>query len=133
MNDYAVNLGIALQLTNIIRDIKQDSILGRIYIPIEDLNRFSYTVEDIVKNNYNDNFIKLIEYQFKRALYYFNKANEYCCKEDKNKFLAAEIMRNIYFSILMKIKKNNFDVYKNRIGLSKLNKILIAIKTALSY
>jgi len=72
--DFAVNLGIALQLTNILRDIKKDSERGRIYLPQEDLQRFNYSEQDLFNQVYNANFIDLMEYETKRAEEYFNKA-----------------------------------------------------------
>jgi phytoene synthase len=103
--DYAVNLGIAMQLTNILRDIKVDALNGRIYIPEEDLIKFGYTEKDLLEFKYNDSFIELMKFECKRAREYFEKANNCFVKEDRKLLFPARIMEKIYFAILSKIKK----------------------------
>ncbi|HWA05641.1 MAG TPA: squalene/phytoene synthase family protein, partial [Ignavibacteria bacterium] len=71
---YAVNLGIALQLTNILRDIKFDALNGRIYLPEEDMKKFGYTEDDLMNFRYNDSFVELMKFECKRAREYFEKA-----------------------------------------------------------
>ena len=73
--DYAINLGVALQLTNIMRDVKKDADFGRIYLPKNDMEKFNYSETDLMNNIYNPNFIELMKYEGERAEYYFNKAN----------------------------------------------------------
>ena len=75
--DFAVNLGVALQLTNILRDIKKDYQNGRIYLPQEDLQQFNYTESDIASNIYNTNFQELMKYEAERAKQYFDRATHF--------------------------------------------------------
>ena len=128
---YAINLGYALQLTNIIRDIKEDFARGYIYIPEEDFVKFNYSKDELSKNIYNENFVDLMKYQQTRALDFYEKTEGKLTKEQANKFLAAEIMKNIYFEILKKIEKQKFNIFQDKIKISSANKIYIAIKTIL--
>jgi len=125
--DFAINLGIALQLTNILRDIKKDSDNGRIYLPREDLIRFRYSEEDINQNKFNSNFIDLMSYESYRAEEYFQKATECLNLDDKPSMFAARAMQHIYHKMLEKIIAVNYDVYKNNIKVSRLEKTGIAL------
>jgi phytoene synthase len=115
---YAINLGYALQLTNIIRDIKEDFARGYIYIPEEDFVKFNYSKDELSKNIYNENFVDLMKYQQTRALDFYEKTEGKLTKEQANKFLAAEIMKNIYFEILKKIEKQKFNIFQDKIKIS---------------
>ncbi len=125
--DFAINLGIALQLTNILRDIKKDVEDGRIYLPNEDLKRFNYTEEDLMNLTYNENFTQMMQYEVNRAKSYFNKATESLNLDDKGKMYAARAMQHIYFRILEKIIDADYDVYNNEVRASKLEKIWISL------
>lgn len=131
--DYAINLGIALQLTNILRDIKTDSEKGRIYIPLEDLNKFGYTENDLLDNVHNEQFVNLMRYECKRAGAYYEKANSFLTKEDKGLMFAARIMEHIYFRILKKIEKKNFNIFEKKVRVSNLKKLCIAAGVYLKY
>jgi phytoene synthase len=124
---YAVNLGIALQLTNILRDIKHDAKRGRIYLPQEDLQRFGYSEEELLKNVYNERFVELMKFECARAHYYFKKARSFLVEEDKPFLYAARAMGNIYYVLLQKIEKANYDVFSKRIRLSPFFKLFIAL------
>ena len=126
---YAITLGKALQLTNIIRDIKNDCLMGRIYLPDEDMNKFSVPNEDIKTNNLSSNLTNLIKEYYKKAIDYYSKAETLIHAEDKNNFRVARIMKNIYFAILKKIEKQDFDVFNGKFKLSKFEKIKIALGT----
>lgn len=123
--EYAVNLGIALQLTNILRDVAADAEKGRIYLPQEDLVKFEYTDDDITANRYNENFRRLMAFECDRARSYFSKALTYLSEEDKPLFLAARIMEAIYFRILQDIERAEYNVYDKRIRLSAFKKLMI--------
>ncbi|MFN3195353.1 MAG: phytoene/squalene synthase family protein [Chlorobiota bacterium] len=125
---YAVNLGYALQLTNILRDVKHDKDNGYIYLPIEDMEKFGYSEEDLMNEVYNENFIKLMEYQVQRAKKYYYEARAELMSEDKNSMLPAQVMDEIYFRLLEKIELNNYNVFKKKIKVSLVHKIMIAIK-----
>lgn len=125
--EYAKNLGIALQLTNIIRDIKKDYEAGRIYIPLDELIRFQYSETDLKNNLHNDNYYNLLEYQYNRAMKYYKEARSYFRSEDCPYLLPAVIIDRIYYALLKKIKKQKFRLSVEPIKLTKLNKILIVI------
>jgi len=131
--EFAVNLGIALQLTNILRDLKKDAENGRIYLPKEDLEKFGYSEEDLMKNNYNNSFIELMKFECERARLYYNKANECLTREDKGLMFAARIMEKIYFGILEKIEKVNYNVFDNVAKVSKFKKIFITVGVFIKY
>lgn len=124
---YAINLGIALQLTNILRDIKHDAKRGRIYLPQEDLQRFGYTEEELLDNVYNERFVELMKFECARAQYYFKKARGFLAEEDKPFLYAARAMGNIYYVLLQRIEKANYDVFTKRIRLSPFLKLFIAL------
>jgi len=124
---YAINLGIALQLTNILRDIKADAKNGRIYLPLEDLRRFQYTEEELLNLTYNDRFIELMKFECKRAHEYFRRAKACLAEEDKPLFTAARTMGNIYYLLLLRIERARYNVFSKRIRLSSPLKILIAM------
>jgi 15-cis-phytoene synthase len=125
--DFAVNLGIALQLTNIIRDVKKDAERGRIYLPQEDLRKFNYNESEVFSNNYNDNFQKMMKYQVERAKGYFNTATASLNIEDKKAMFAARAMQHIYYRMLNKIVDADYDVYNNKIKISAAKKVGISL------
>jgi phytoene synthase len=131
--EFAVNLGIAMQLTNILRDIKSDSERGRIYLPLEDLNKFDYSEEELISGIYNKNFYDLMKYEAERAKYYYEKANSYLTKEDKGLMFSARIMQHIYFRILKKIERNNYNVFSGKMRISKLKKLFITFGVYFKY
>jgi len=125
--DFAVNLGIALQLTNILRDIKKDSERGRIYLPQEDLIRFNYSENDLFNQVYNSNFIDLMVYETNRAEEYFKKATMNLDRDDKGSMFAARAMQHIYHKLLKKIIDADYNVYKKNIRVNKIEKASIAL------
>src|SRR4030066_1449839 len=125
--DFAVNLGIALQLTNILRDIKRDAERGRIYLPQEDLRKFNYNESDIFNNTYNENFQKMMKYQVERAREYFNTATACLNKEDKKAMFDARAMQHIYYRMLNKMVDAVYDVDKNKIKISTAKKVGISL------
>jgi len=125
--EFAVNLGIALQLTNILRDIKNDAKNGRIYLPQEELVRFRYSEEEIIKNKYNSNFASLMKFEADRAKSYFDKATECLNLDDKASMFAARAMQHIYYKILNKIIDADYDIYSRNIKVAKIEKVGIAV------
>ena len=125
--DFAINLGIALQLTNILRDIKKDAEKGRIYLPKEDLEKFNYQESDVFNNTYNENFQRMMKYQVERAREYFNAATACLNREDKKAMFAARAMQHIYSRMLNKIVAADYDVYHNKIKISKFKKVGISL------
>jgi len=125
--EYAVNLGLALQLTNILRDLKEDTARGRIYIPIEDLERFGYSERELRSNLYNAPFIELMRFEHSRASSYFEKAAISLPDHDRSAMFAAEIMCAIYRELLDQIPAVQFDVLRNRLTVSKTRRLQIAL------
>ncbi|MBA4311110.1 MAG: squalene synthase HpnD [Chlorobiaceae bacterium] len=126
--EYAVNLGIALQLTNIIRDVGIDASYGRIYLPAEDLKKFGYSEDDLFAHRYNESFIKLMEYETVRAEEYFNRAKSSLPKEDKRVMFAAKIMERIYYHTLLRIKQVDYKVFDSSVHIPRSIQFLIAVK-----
>ncbi len=124
--DYAINLGIAMQLTNILRDIKEDSKVGRIYLPQEDLKKFHYSEQDILNEVFNDNFRSLMKYESDRAENYYQKATECLNSNDRKNLFTARAMQYIYHGILKKIRKKNYNVFQSRIKISSFEKLFFA-------
>ncbi|GBD88682.1 all-trans-phytoene synthase [bacterium BMS3Abin03] len=125
--DFAINLGIALQLTNILRDLKKDADKGRIYLPKEDMKKFNYSEDDILNLKYNENFTQMMRYEVNRAKMYFDKATKSLNLDDKGKMFAARAMQHIYYKVLEKIIDADYDVYNNEIKASKFEKIGISL------
>ena len=125
--DYAVNLGLAMQLTNILRDVKIDAEQGRIYLPSEDLQIHNYSEEELKKNVYNDKFISLMRQESGRAKEYFNKANNALDFDDKSSMYAARAMQHIYEKLLRKIEAQNYNVFDEKISVSKIQKVGISL------
>ena len=125
--EFAIDLGIALQLTNILRDIKKDSLKGRIYLPQEDLEKFGYKDEDILSQNYNPNFISLMKYEVQRAEEFFNRATENLNLDDKKAMFAARAMQHIYKRLLEKIVEADYNVYKKNIKVNGFEKVGISL------
>jgi phytoene synthase len=125
--NFAVDLGIALQLTNILRDIGKDAEQGRIYLPQEDLQRFNYSEQELMTRAYNDRFRELMIYESGRAKRYFNSATSHLDLDDKKTMFAARAMQHIYYKMLEKIIAADYDVFNNNIKVSKIEKVIIAL------
>lgn len=128
--EYARGLGIAFQLVNIIRDIGEDASRGRVYLPEDELARFSLTSQDILNKTYSDNFQALMQFQTERARDYYQKALVALPVADKYTQRCGLIMAEIYFSLLREIEKMDFKVFHQRVSLTPLRKLIIAWKTA---
>ena len=126
--EYAVNLGLALQLTNILRDLKEDIARGRTYIPLEDFERFGYSERDLRENLYNAPFIEMMKYEHQRARSYFEKAAAALSEQDRGSMFAAEIMGAIYREMLDQIGAVQYDVFRNRVAVSKSRRLQLALK-----
>ena len=127
--EYAVALGIALQLTNILRDLKADAAQGRIYIPKEDLLKFGYTEDNLICNRRNDAFRNLMAFECSRVREFYQRAGSLLPPEDKSRLFSAEIMGRIYFRLLQEIERRGYDVFSRPITLSATRKFGIAVNT----
>lgn len=130
---FAVDLGIALQMTNILRDIGKDAKNGRIYLPQEDLAKFNYTEKEILSLIYNNNFRDLMIYESSRAKQYFNSATANLDLDDKKTMFAARAMQHIYYKMLENIIAADYDVFNNDIKVSKFEKVGIALGVWVKY
>jgi phytoene synthase len=120
--EYAIELGLALQMTNIIRDVWKDFQAGRVYLPQEDLARFHYSEADLGKRQYNEHFLRLMQFEAARAREFFTRAAAELPPEDRRAMAPAEIMRSIYRALLRRIELDNFRVFEKEYRLSKLEK-----------
>lgn len=130
--DYAKNLGMAFQLTNILRDVREDAARNRIYIPQEELKKFCVSESDIVDHRFTDNMASLLKFQSDRAHDYYKKAFEHLPEQDRYTQRSGLIMAAIYLNTLQAIEKDNFRVLEGRISLTPLKKLWLAWKTARS-
>jgi phytoene synthase len=129
--DYAVNLGMALQIVNILRDLETDAQRGRLYLPREDLEQFGVRPDEILGGNFTDPFIELMQFECDRARRYFDLAREMLPLEDRRSMIAAEIMAAIYWKILKRIQSRRYNVFGGRIRLSRPLKFWTALSVYL--
>jgi phytoene synthase len=132
-HDYAVNLGIAFQLTNILRDVKADGDRGRIYLPQEDLRRFGVSEQEVLAGSWTPEFGRLMEFECGRAREFYRLAETSLPVADRRALLAAEIMRAIYQSLLDRIEAARDQVFRRRITLGALPRMAFALRTWLAY
>jgi phytoene synthase len=130
--EYAEALGIAFQLTNIIRDVGEDARRDRVYLPQDELARFGLTAEDILARRSGEAFRKLMEMQAERAQSYYDLAFSRLAPEDRRNQRAGLIMAAIYRTLLDEIRRDRFDVLDKRTALTPLRKLWIAWKTWVS-
>jgi len=122
---YAERLGIAFQLTNIMRDVKEDAARARIYLPLEDLSRFAVSEAEILNGVYSDNFVRLMEFEAARAQNFYREADAALPAEDRSSLLTAEAMRMIYGALLDRIVRSNYRVLDRRHSLSAPRKLYL--------
>jgi phytoene synthase len=127
--EYAEALGIAFQLTNIIRDVGEDARRDRVYLPQDELARFGLAPEDILARRGGASFGKLMEFQAERAQAHYDLAMSKLAPEDRPRQRAGLIMAAIYRTLLDEIREDHFDVLDKRIALTPLRKLWIAWKT----
>jgi phytoene synthase len=124
--DYAIDLGIALQLTNIIRDVVPDLERGRLYIPAEDLLRFACTEDDLRAGMLSENVRQLLAFQVERARRFYRKADAALPRADERRLVAARIMGAIYFEVLRSIERAGYDVFRQHVRLGRPRQAMIA-------
>jgi len=125
---YAEQCGIAFQLTNILRDVKEDAEIGRIYLPIEDLRRFDYSPEDLRRGVVDERFRNVMRFEATRAREYYSSARKLLPLIEKTSKPALWAMIQIYERILDRIERRQFDVFCSPIHLAKTEKMAIALK-----
>ena len=126
---YAVALGRALQLTNILRDIREDwDNGGRVYLPLEDLAHFGYTENDLAEHIQDERFLALMEFEADRAEGFFREAAEALPMVDRSALAPARIMGEIYRRLLGRMRQDGFRVFEKRYRVSRVRKLAILSK-----
>ncbi len=124
--EYAEKLGLAFQLTNIIRDVGEDARKGRIYLPVNELQQFNVTAADILNARHSENFEKLMQFQATRAQNYYDEAFALLPKEDRRAQRPGLIMAAIYRAVLNEVEHDGFHVLNQRISLTPIRKLWLA-------
>jgi phytoene synthase len=127
--EYAEKLGLAFQLTNIIRDVGDDARKGRIYLPVNELQQFNVTAADILNFRHSDKFEALMKFQADRAQAVYDEALALLPKEDRRAQRPGLMMAAIYRTVLDEIERDDFKVLNQRISLTPLRKLWLAWKT----
>ncbi|HEY5601529.1 MAG TPA: presqualene diphosphate synthase HpnD [Gammaproteobacteria bacterium] len=128
--DYAKNLGMAFQLTNILRDIREDAARNRIYIPQQELQQFNVSEADIIAHRFSDNMAKLLQFQAARAHEYYERAFQFLPEQDRYTQRSGLIMAAIYLHTLQAIEEDKQRVMDGRVSLTPLRKLWLAWTTA---
>ncbi len=133
-HDYAVQLGKALQLTNILRDVKNDAARGRIYLPLAELKKFNVTEAEILNSKYSENYFALATSIADRAKYFYQLARKTLPAEDRKSMVAAELMASVYWQLLQKLEANRFNVFGPQpVRLSKPHKLALIFGSWVRY
>ena len=127
--EYAVDLGLAMQLTNIVRDVQEDLRLGRIYLPQDEIVRFGYSEEEMEAGVVNESFIELMRFQAQRAKGYFDSGFKLLPYLSPRSRACPAVMGQLYSKVLQRIEAAEFDVFQQRISLSKAEKIRVTAQT----
>lgn len=128
--DYANYLGKALQLTNILRDVRTDAERGRIYLPQEELARCGVSEEEILRSEYSERFYQAAARVAEHARRFYQLARETLPAEDRRSMIAAELMASVYWRLLRKLEASRFDVFgPTPPSLSKGQKLLLIVRT----
>jgi phytoene synthase len=122
---YAENLGIAFQLTNILRDVREDAARGRVYLPLEDLAHFDVTEREILASVYTSGFRRLMEFEAGRARSFYEAARLSLTADDRAALLSAEAMRLIYAALLDRIVRAEYRVFDRRCQISAPRKLYL--------
>jgi phytoene synthase len=131
--EYAIELGLALQLTNILRDIEKDLVNGRVYLPGEDMARFAYSPDDLAARRQDERFVRLMQFEADRAHLHFQRAAALLPTEDRRSMISARIMASIYRALLLQMEQDRFRVFERDYGLSKFAKFLHVTRQLLRF
>jgi phytoene synthase len=129
---YAHDLGIAFQLTNILRDVLEDAQRGRIYLPLEDLRRFDISEAELLAGRYSAGLGALLAFECGRARAYYLRARGALAPADRSSLAAAEAMRGIYERLLDRIEERHFDVFRARVTLARREKLALTVRAWLT-
>jgi len=125
---YAHKLGLAFQLTNIIRDVGEDALRGRIYLPVNELQQFEVKAQDLLKREYSPRFTELMRFQAQRAHALYDEALALLPEVDRRAQKPGLMMASIYRTLLREIERDNFQVLHQRVSLTPLRKLWLAWK-----
>ncbi len=127
---YAIDLGIALQLTNIIRDVAEDARRGRVYLPKEDLDRFGVSADELTHTTGapSPNMVRLLRFEANRARSHYLRARAAIGTEERRRLVIAEIMGDIYYALLQEIEAADFDVFRGKATVRRRRKMAIALR-----
>jgi phytoene synthase len=132
--EYAIYLGKALQLTNILRDVKNDAARGRIYLPQTELKKFGVSEQEILDSRYSDRYLALAKSVAERAKKFYQLARTTLPAEDRKAMVAAELMGSVYWQLLQKLERGKFDVFGSKpLKLSKLYKATLILQSWLRF
>jgi 15-cis-phytoene synthase len=132
--DYAVYLGQALQLTNILRDVRTDAERGRIYLPLSELKKFNVLPDEILRHEYSERFAQLAAGVAGRARNFYRLARETLPGEDRRSMVAAELMGSVYWRLLQKLERQQFNVFGAQpLKLSKPHKLALIFQSWLRF
>jgi len=126
--EYALNLGVALQLTNILRDVKDDLARGRVYLPLEDLSNCGCTVGDLEAGVVSEPLRRVMAFECRRAREFYQRAIDARPPDDRRRLVAAEIMRAVYFETLKRIERSDYDVWTASVRLGRSRQATVALK-----
>jgi phytoene synthase len=126
--EYAIDLGLAMQLTNIIRDVKEDAQRGRIYIPQDELRRFGYSEDDLMGGVVNDAFRSLMQHQTQRARSYFQNGSRLVPLLSREARACPAVLHGVYGRILNRIESSGYRVFERRISLSSREKLILMVR-----
>jgi 15-cis-phytoene synthase len=126
--EYALHLGVALQLTNIVRDIKDDLARGRVYVPLDDLAAAGCTVADLAAGRMTPRVRQVIAFECGRARDYYRRAVAVRPEQDRRRLAAAEIMRAVYFETLRRVERRDYDVFSGPTRVARPIQAAIAIR-----
>jgi len=127
-SEYAVNLGVALQLTNILRDVKDDLERGRVYLPLDDLAACDCTVADLEAGVATEPVRRVVAFECRRAREFYERARRALPPDDRRRLAAAEIMRAVYFETLRRIERSDYDVFSARLRVPRPWQAVIALR-----
>ena len=127
-SEYAVDLGIAMQLTNVMRDVKEDADRDRIYLPLDDIDQFGYSEQDLMNGRNNDNFRSLMDFEAARARRYFDSGARLFPLLSRESRACAAVLHQLYSRILDRMESSGYDVFERRIGLSVGEKLLLVAR-----
>ena len=130
--EYGDDLSMALQLTNIIRDVGKDVDKNRIYIPLNEMNEFDYPEECLLSKTYNNNFVNLLKFQIERARSYFDRAQNLIPILERDAQFTVLLMGAVYKKVLEKVIKNRYDVFNKFAYIPRTQKAMLVLKKRLN-